>query len=258
VLNQSDIFYKMTFSFNSPLIDDKHKYQSVTIATLSIRSKISGIIKQKEKNDDTHTYKQFWLAVLIIAPAFILIVVMFGIQSATVGSILNKIDQTTDASKVTALNELLDSTDRSNQTLFNILLPVFSAWVGVVIAFYFGSEQTRRVQDTLDKAISPEERLSGIKVEKMLADTPSAKDLKAVTMKQTIKEVNNAFGNLSNVVVIDDNQKPLGLLYKVDFLEAFKEQLESSEPLGNLISNIKQDFVTKSPWNKDTGRRCKV
>jgi hypothetical protein len=157
---------------------------------------------------------------------------MLDIQSATVGSIIQKIADTSDASKVTALNGLLESTDRSNQTLFNILLPVFSAWVGVVIAFYFGSEQTTRVQKTLDKALSPEEKLSGTKVEQMLADTPSAKDIMTVTMKQTIKEVNNAFGNLSNVLVVDDNQKPLGILYKVDFLEAFKEQLDSSEPLG--------------------------
>lgn len=225
---------------------------------MDIKPKIGGIIKQGRKSDDTDSSKRFWLAVLIIAPAFILIVVMLGIQSATVGSIgsiIERISNTADAPKIEALNELFDRTERSNQTLFNILLPVFGAWVGVVIAFYFGAEQTKRAQDALEKALSPEEKLSGIKVEKMLVDTPSAKDIKTISMKQTVKEVNGSFGNLSNLLAVDDHQKPLGILYKVDFLENFKEKLDSVEPLGSLVENIKRDFVTKSPWNKDTGNK---
>ena len=72
-------------------------------------------------------------------------------------------------------------------------------------------------------------------------------------MKQTVKEVNSSFGNLSNLLVVDEHQKPLGILYKVDFLENFKEILESVEPLGSLGEDIKRDFVTL--WNKDTGKK---
>jgi len=75
--------------------------------------------------------------------------------------------------------------------LFNILLPVFGAWVGVVIAFYFGSQQKKRVQDTLEKVITPEEKLSGTKVRQLLDKYPSIKNIHKVTLEDTIKDVIN-------------------------------------------------------------------
>jgi hypothetical protein len=72
-------------------------------------------------------------------------------------------------------------------------------------------------------------------------------------MKQSSQQVKDALGDLSNVLVVDDNQKPLGVLYKQEFTETYKDNLESSESLGNLISNIQQDRITKQPWDKNTG-----
>jgi len=75
----------------------------VLFATLSVRSRIGRIIKQNGKKKDTETSRRFWLAVLIIAPAFILIVIMLGIQSATVDTI-----KKTNTSNASTLNELFD------------------------------------------------------------------------------------------------------------------------------------------------------
>jgi len=219
---------------------------------LSIRSRIGGIIRQNGKNKDTETSRRFWLAVLIIAPAFILIVVMLGIQSATVGSIIQRTADTTNAS---ALNELFDRTERSNQTLFNILLPVFSAWVGVVIAFYFGSEQTKRVQDTLEKVLTTEEKLSGTKVQDLLNKYPSTKNIHKVTLEDTIKDVINKFGDFSDVLVVKDD-KPLGVLYQKDLYG--KTELKDKDiktlyekKLKDVITQIEEEYITKQKWDID-------
>jgi hypothetical protein len=95
--------------------------------------------------------RRFLLAAIIVGSAFALIGVMLAIHWSTVSTVIR------NASNVTNLTNVLDSLDKSNQTLFNILLPVFGAWVGVVIAFYFGSEQAKKAQETLVKALSPQD-----------------------------------------------------------------------------------------------------
>jgi len=53
------------------------------------------------------------------------------------------------------------------QYVFASIIPLFGAWVGTVLAFYFGREQfeaaTRSVQETI-RSLSPEERLRQIAV----------------------------------------------------------------------------------------------
>ena len=100
---------------------------------------------------------------------------MLFIHYVTLENVLNS--QYITDKNVTAVKEIIDHVNTSNQTVFNILLP-FGAWVGVVVAFYFGSEQAKRTQadfteqaknthDVLIKALSPdEEKLSTIKVQK--------------------------------------------------------------------------------------------
>ena|SRR5215211_2490966 len=177
---------------------------------------------------------------------------MLGIQSATVGSIIQRTADTTNAS---ALNELFDRTERSNQTLFNILLPVFSAWVGVVIAFYFGSEQTKRVQDTLEKVLTTEEKLSGTKVQDLLNKYPSTKNIHKVTLEDTIKDVINKFGDFSDVLVVKDD-KPLGVLYQKDLYS--KTELKDKDiktlyekKLKDVITQIEEEYITKQKWDVD-------
>ena len=98
--------------------------------------------------------------------------------------------------------------------MFNILLPIFGAWVGVVIAFYFGSEQTKRVRDTLEKVLTSEEKLSGSKVQHLLDKYSSTTNIHKVTLEDTIKDVISN-GDFSDVLIVKDD-KPLGVLYQKD------------------------------------------
>jgi CBS domain-containing protein len=203
---------------------------------------------------------QFWLAVAIIIPAFILIAYMLSIQDNTSRMIANNLFSNTSqlsGSNLTNVREMISEFDRSNTTLFNILLPVFGAWVGVVVTFYFGSEQARKAQETLAQALSPEAKLSTIKVEQALSRFEEAKKIITATLKGKVIDVRNKLENLSNVLVLDDNGKPIGILYKAD-LYSQKDIAKSNVgdfdniTLENFITDKELiDHITKRKWEKD-------
>jgi hypothetical protein len=102
---------------------------------------------------------QYGFSRIILIGSFVFIGVMLFIHYITLENLLNS-QYITDKNS-TAIKELIDNVNTSNQTVFNILLPVFGAWVDVVVAFYFSSEQEKNTHDILIKKLSPdEEKLS--------------------------------------------------------------------------------------------------
>jgi hypothetical protein len=214
-----------------------------------------------------------WLALLIVVPAFILIFYMLSIQQGTNNEALSSARNLTslNATSIDALTDFYRELFQSNQTMFALMTTVFGAWVGAVVAFYFGAKNLAAAQGSLDKiqqsqgeaikrAISPQEKLSSTTVEQLLNENPTAKDVIKVTIQTNIGDVTKKFADnkdLTNVLVVDANQKPLGLLYKDDLgvLQNAGETPKAIEgkPLEERIENIKEDFVTHSPWNKTTG-----
>jgi hypothetical protein len=204
---------------------------------------------------------QLLLAMIIVVAAFLLIGVMLSIQYSTINYAITKYGTTRGTNGTLIINDILQSLDRSNQTLFNILLPVFGAWVGVVIAFFFSSEQVKKAQEiqqslqqSLVQALSPEEeKLSRIKVQDILTKYPVATNVHKVTLDNTIKEVLDSFGDLSNVLLVKD-RKPLGILYKIDLLGIFSKMNAKiddhyEDKLTSHIGSI-TDFVTKRQWSE--------
>jgi hypothetical protein len=90
------------------------------------------------------TFNIFWIAFIIIFASFVFIAVMLYIHYISLQNVLNSKNITNN--NVTTVKDLIDHVNTSNQTIFNMLLPVFGAWVGVVVAFYFGNEQAQRTQ----------------------------------------------------------------------------------------------------------------
>jgi hypothetical protein len=216
---------------------------------------------------------QTWLALLIVVPAFILIFYMLTIQQATNNEALKFVGTVSSPNdtRIAALAGFYRELFQSNQNMFALMTTVFGAWVGAVVAFYFGAKNLAAAQGTLDKiqqsqgeaitkALSPQEKLSSTTVEQILNENPTAKNVIKVPIQTNIGEVRKKFTDnkdLTNVLVVDANQKPLGLLYKDDLRE-LQNQGETPEAidgkqLGERIENIKDDFVTHRPWNKATG-----
>ena len=197
------------------------------------------------------------------------IAVMLYIHYVTLQNVLNSKNITNN--NVTAVKDLIDHVNTSNQTIFNILLPVFGAWVGVVVAFYFGNEQAQRTQqafteqaksqhDLIKSLSSDEEKLSTVKVQTLLDKFPETKNIRKVGLGDTIKKVIEAFGSFPDVLVVKDN-KPFGVLYAQDLYSILppKGNLgdEANKTLVELIQDeVPQekrivDHVTGLMWNKD-------
>jgi CBS domain len=216
---------------------------------------------------------QTWLALLIVVPAFILIFYMLSIQQATNNEALTSVGtvNSNNDTRIAALAGFYRELFQSNQNMFALMTTVFGAWVGAVVAFYFGAKNLAAAQGTLDKvqqsqseaitkALSPQEKLSSTTVEQLLSENPSAKNVIKVQISTNIGEARKKFNDnrdLTNVLVVDVNQKPLGLLYKDDLRELQNpgetpEAIDGKQ-LVERIENIKDDFVTHRPWNKATG-----
>jgi hypothetical protein len=219
---------------------------------------VFGWVRRATGTNSGQINAQLVLALAIIIPAFILIAYMLSIQDNTSKMLVDKLfPKGTTASNPTNRTEMIAEFNRSNTTLFNILLPVFGAWVGVVVTFYFGSEQARRAQETLAQALSPEAKLSTIKVEQALSRFKELNNVNTITMKDKISDVRDQLEKWSNVLVLDDKGKPFGMLYKADLysqkdiatsnVETFKE-----DTFDNFISNHDLvDHITKTKWQKD-------
>jgi hypothetical protein len=220
---------------------------------------------------------EFSLSLVIIIGAFAFIGAMLIIHFITLYSVITtKFASITDRN-LTAVKDLITSVDSSNQTIFNILLPVFGAWVGVVVAFYFGNEQNKRAQQALVKAYSPEEeKLSTVKVQTLLEtfpETQGEKNIHKVTLGNTLGEVISAFAGLSDVLVVGKDDDPLGIVYKSDLLEKIPCSLENGKipdtvkaddgkalsgmNLGDFLRNpkyeIQHEFITNWRWDPDKG-----
>jgi hypothetical protein len=217
---------------------------------------------------------QTWLALLIIIPAFVLIFYMLSIQHGTINDALSSVraaDNSVNDSRIETLTGFYRELNQSNQNMFALMTTVFGTWVGAVVAFYFGSKSLSRSQDSLDKvqrsqgeaikkALTPQEKLSSMTIEQLLDENPTAKNVITVTMQTTVGAIRKIFTenkDLTNVLVVDSSQKPLGLLYKDDLAELHNKEEKPGDidgkQLEECIENIKEDFVTHRPWNKTTG-----
>lgn len=191
------------------------------------------------------------------------IAVMLYIHYVTLQNVLNS--KNIASNNATVVKDLIDHVNISNQTIFNMLLPVFGAWVGVVIAFYFGNEQAKRTQDAfteqaksqhdLIKSLSSdEEKLSTVKVQTLLDKFPDTKNILKVGLEDTIQQVTNKFGSSSSDVLILKDKKPFGVLYAQDLYSVLppKDNLggEANKTLLEIINKI-QDRITGRPWDKE-------
>ena len=145
---------------------------------------------------------------------------MYHTQNETSIEIISAIDHlietnATDDTIIAATNAYRD-VNTGNQTFFNILLAVFAAWVGAVVAFYFGNENLAQAQQTLRETLTAKQQLSKKTIEDLLVDLDEATDVILVTMEDKIKDVREKLRESTNILVVDakDRGRPFGVLYR--------------------------------------------
>jgi CBS domain len=226
--------------------------------------------------------KIYWIAFIIIISSFVFIAVMLYIHYVTLQNVLNSTFNSKNiaSNNATVVKDLIDHVNTSNQTVFNMLLPVFGAWVGVVVAFYFGNEQAKRTEEAFTKQAesqhdlikslsSDEEKLSTVKVQTLLDKFPDTKNIRKVMLKDTIADVIKTFGSFSDVLVVKNDDKPLGVLYKQDLYSLLPPKEDIDKEIENkktgqgshqnvdktleIIGNIKQEAITNGNWDTING-----
>jgi len=207
---------------------------------------------EKKEAPKVDPKRRYYVAMTVIIISFALIIIMLFMTH------LFTFDEDQDQTKF----------KDNYQYLFNMILPMLAAWVGAVVAFYFGSENLSKAQEAQEKAQeqlqqtiqSKEDKLATKTVKDLLDELPKAREVKTVTLKNKIKEVKKIFesDDLTNVLVIDEQQRPLGVLYKWNFLEKIKDATprpNDEDDLNEHIDKIETDFVSRHRWEKDKGNK---
>jgi len=157
-----------------------------------------------------------------------------------------------DNTTSTYLIEAFEKVDKSNQTMFNIILPLLGAWVAAVITFYFGSRSLDKVQDANEKAQNIISKLAlgkggDITLEELLKLHPESKNVLTVKLDNSITEVSIKAKIFGNVVVLGKDDKVLGVLYLSDFENT---PTSSTDKLKDIIKKI-NDHITETEWKKE-------
>ncbi len=105
--------------------------------------------------DKADLKSQFQLAIILIIPAFLLIAAMLFLQYGSTANfieIVKKYDEPPTDAQTSNIIKIIQEVDKSNQTIFNILLPVFGAWIGAVVVYFFGAQPRKKLRTVLKKS----------------------------------------------------------------------------------------------------------
>ncbi|KAA2280476.1 hypothetical protein [Candidatus Nitrosocosmicus sp. SS] len=152
-----------------------------------------------------------------------------------------------------------DSINTSNQNLFNALLPLFGAWIGAIIAFYFGTKNMDKVYDSLSNTqkslveATTNKKITSESLAEIISKNSDSLNIRKVKLGNTIKEAVDQAGILSNVLLIDDNEQPLGLLFISDVTSRVsKDEIEAKYSKTSVKDFLQQfevlDNITKQKW----------
>lgn len=193
---------------------------------------------------------RFVLALVLISAAFVIIGAMLWIQHETTSEIRQEIKNIINSNlpnnKTTTLISGLEETDKSNQNTFNILLPVFAAWITTVVAFYFHAQtqdQSNKTIQDLSKKITG--GLSDMTISEIMSHYPDCRNIEKVNLESSMADVKTKCNRFGNIVVVGDHDNPLGILYSKDIQAA-----SDNSKLNENIHGI-QDNITNAMWTEE-------
>ncbi len=205
------------------------------------------------------------IAVILILGAFVAIIVILASHMITSGKIIDEYTNSNNDTMRTTLSNFYKDINASNLNIFSIIFSLFGAWVGAVLAFYFGAQSLERAHDSLNKAqasinqIVTDSRLSSITVKQVIDKNQDCRDIKPFTFGSPVTEI--VIGakekNYTFVMIVNDVKNPTevyGLLF-IDELKNVKSEkdLEKEtrtlqEFLDDPQNNVIDNKVTKQKW----------
>jgi len=127
------------------------------------------------------------------------------------------------------------------------VLAVLGVWVGAVIAFYFGSENMELAQRGIKNTI---DTLTSDRLKTILAEEAMLTPVYMVNREQLINEAIDLLEKkkVDSVVVVDNKDKPLGILY---YKEILKYIAEDPEKYGMAKKRKISEVMKTLGWDKE-------
>jgi hypothetical protein len=155
------------------------------------------------------------LAIILILGTITILIVVVALYQATISynqalyRDLVLTEKINDTNVLNSFQSFYRETTASGTNLLSILLPVFGAWVGAILAFYYGNKNFEKTVDALRTSVEESEVLGRIKVVDVLKQFPNYKEVTSAKITEPIgpkfKESKN-----STILLIDEANKPLG------------------------------------------------
>jgi len=153
----------------------------------------------------------------------------------------------------------------SNTNLLSILLPVIGAWVGAILAFYYGNKNMDKITESIKAAATlpyDEEKLANMKVDDILDKFPEYKEVVTAKISESVGACYSKIPEkATNLLLLDDSDRPLGIIYKTDFTRntARKEEQIRSEAgsFANFFTSMInagtpiKDIITEQIWTSN-------
>jgi hypothetical protein len=205
------------------------------------------------------------IAVILILGAFVAIIVILASHMITTGSIIDEFKSSQNDTMRTQLSNFYKDINASNLNIFSIIFSLFGAWIGAVLAFYFGAQSLERAHDSLNKAqasinqIVTDSRLSSITVKDVLDKNPDCRDIKPFTFRNTIADIAKGakeknYGCVMIVNDVENRTEVYGLLFLEDLKNLKSEddlEKETEKTLQAFLdeNNVIDNKITKQRWS---------
>ena len=139
--------------------------------------------------------------------------------------------------------------------VFTAVLPLFGAWVGTILAFYYGKENfeaAARSVTNIAKAVGFMEKLKEIKVaDKMIRRgdmsiiAKSDNDIPQIKLTEILDTIKSA-GKGERLPILNDKDIPVYMIHKSVIDEYFRTQALLKPPPADLADHTLQNFLSDS------------
>jgi hypothetical protein len=205
------------------------------------------------------------IAAILIVGAFIAIGIILLSHMTTTGSTIDVYKASKNDTMRTNVSNFFKDVNASNLNIFSIIFSLFGAWVGAVLAFYFGAQSLERAHESLNKAqdninqITTDNRLSSITVKEVLDKDPKCRDIKPFTLEDSVANIVKGAKEKSYqfVMIVNDVKNPTyvyGLLFMEDLkkdkaeTDLEKETKKLKDFLDDPTINVIDSKITNQKW----------
>jgi len=155
--------------------------------------------------------------------------------------------------------DLIDKINSSFTNFFNVLIPVFGAWIGAIIAFYFGAKNNENVYHSFAQAQQSVSEAIGlttgrVKTVKDIIETKAeCKNIIKSDLTENIKTMLDKTKEIDNVLIMSNN-KPKAILYLKDLYQTVTKdailQNHQKDTVETVLQNYKpKDSIKQFEWS---------